>query len=215
MANGRNAGKRQRKDPDRDEGGFIALPWSVLDSPNWRLLSHPARALLLEIARQQYVNEKREDNNGRLLASAAHLSPRGWKSADVLTRAKRELIAAGFIFETVKGHRPNRASWYALTWRALPRHPDFDAGAARAFERGAYRKPPAEDARLTPPHGVAMPPIAPRHGVANAPPTPPHGAIRPGLEPSPTPSDGNHLETPSSAFGPPGLHCIPDPRTST
>lgn len=123
VANARNTGKKG--DAGRDSGGFIALPWSVVDSPAYACLSHPARSLLLEFARQ-FVR----DNNGRLLASSAHLAKRGWKSADVITRAKRELLAAGFIFETVKGQRPNKASWYAVTWRALDRLPGYDAGAA-------------------------------------------------------------------------------------
>ena len=48
MANGRN--KLRRVDTSRDAGGFVALPWSVLDCPAYAGLSHPARALLLEIA---------------------------------------------------------------------------------------------------------------------------------------------------------------------
>lgn len=132
MANGRNSGKRG--DTGRDSGGFVALPWSVLDCPAYAALSHPARALLLEIARQ-FVR----DNNGRLLASRAYLGKRGWNSPDVISRAKNDLIAAGFIHETVKGHRPNKASWYAVTWRALDRLPGYDAGAAETFVRGAYQ----------------------------------------------------------------------------
>ena len=60
MANGRNAGRKG--DSGRDPGAFVALPWSVLDSPAYARLSHPARSLLLEVARQ-FVR----DNNGRLL----------------------------------------------------------------------------------------------------------------------------------------------------
>lgn len=119
------------------EGGFCALPWAVLDSPAYAALSHPARALLLEFARQ-YVR----DNNGRLLASAAYLADRGWKSPAVILRAKRALIEAGFIHQTVQGHRPNKASWYALTWYALDRHPGYDAGILETFRRGAFRPAP-------------------------------------------------------------------------
>lgn len=132
MANGRNKGAKG--DSGRDAGGFIALPWSVMDSPAYQALGHPAKALLTEIARQ-FVR----DNNGKLLCSMAYLSTRGWKSNDVITRAKAELLSAGFIFETVKGQRPNKASWYAVTWRILDRHPGYDVGAAECFERGAYR----------------------------------------------------------------------------
>ncbi|GAB3475016.1 hypothetical protein GCM10011496_25760 [Polaromonas eurypsychrophila] len=189
MANGRNSGRKG--DSGRDSGGFVALPWSVLDCPAYARLSHPARSLLFELARQ-FVR----DNNGRLLASAAYLSKRGWKSADVITRAKRELIEAGFIHETVKGHRPNKASWYAVTWRALDKLPGYDAGAPELFERGAYQK----NATLRPSHGVERPLIAPSHGVVIVPPTPSHGAIRPVLGVRSTPSHGNHLEMPSTAI---------------
>lgn len=188
MANGRNSGRKG--DTGRDSGGFVALPWSVLDCPAYAGLSHPARSLLFELARQ-FVR----DNNGRLLASAAYLSKRGWKSADVITRAKRELIAAGFIHETVMGHRPNKASWYALTWRALDKLPGYDSGAVETFRRGAY-----QNANLRPSHGVEKPTIAPSHGVETAPPTPSHGAVRPALLPRSTPSHGNHLEKPSPAI---------------
>ncbi|WEE75961.1 hypothetical protein LZ683_17550 [Comamonas testosteroni] len=89
---------------------------------------------MTDIARQ-FVR----DNNGKLLCSMAYLGSRGWKSNDVITRAKAELLAAGFIYETVKGQRPNKASWYAVTWRVLDKHPGYDAGAAEGFVRGAYR----------------------------------------------------------------------------
>jgi len=133
MANGRN--KSAKGDYGRDTGGFIALPWSVVDSPAYASLSMHARCLLIEVARQLV-----KDNNGRLLLSRAYMAERGWKSVDMLTKAKRVLLAAGFIFETVKGQRPNKASWYAVTWRMLDRHPPgYDVGAAECFERGAYR----------------------------------------------------------------------------
>lgn len=187
MANGRSKGSKG--DSGRDAGGFVALPWTVLDSAAYARLSHPARSLLLEFARQ-FVR----DNNGRLLASAAHLSKRGWGSADVITRAKRELIAAGFIHETVMGHRPNKASWYAVTWRALDKLPGYDAGAAESFRRGAYQNAP-----LRPSRGVDTPSIAPSHGVEKRAPTPSHGAIKATSEHLSTPSHGHHLEMPSAA----------------
>ena len=186
MANGRNRG--QKGDSGRDAGGFVALPWSVLDCPAYAALSHPARALLFELARQ-FVR----DNNGRLLASAAYLAKRGWKSADVITRAKRDLIEAGFIHETVKGHRPNKASWYAVTWRVLDKMPGFDIGAAEMYEHKEYQK----NAPLRPSPGVGKPSIAPSPGVGSAPPTPSPGAIRSVFVPPSTPSHGNHLEMPS------------------
>ena len=192
MANGRN--KAGKGDSGRDSGGFVALPWSVLDCAAYGRLSHPARALLFELARQ-FVR----DNNGRLLASGAYMATRGWKSSDVITRAKRELLDAGFLFETVKGHRPNKASWYAVTWRALDKLPGYDTGASLCFERGAYQKTAPLKKSLTPSHGVESAAIALSHGVERVLPTPSHGAIRATFDYLSTPSHGDHLEMPSTA----------------
>ncbi|CAH0354065.1 hypothetical protein [Aquabacterium sp. CECT 9606] len=205
---------KQRKDSGRDAGGFIALPWSVMDCQAYQSLSMHARALLLEVARQ-YVR----DNNGRLLLSRAFMADRGWKSADMLTKAKRELLDGGFIFETVKGHRPHKASWYAITWQLLDRHPGFDPGAFEAFRKGAYQpsltvpsKPkPTRDqlyrkwdqpknAVLIPPHGTGGPQIGPPHGTGPSPTVPPHGPIAHLFTPSSVPPHGHHLEMPSKAL---------------
>ena len=195
MANSRNP-RRKGHDASRDQGGFVALPWSVLDCAAYASLSHPAKALLMEIARQ-FVR----DNNGRLLASSAHLAKRGWNSTDVITRAKRELLAAGFIHETVMGHRPNKASWYAVTWRALDKLPNYDAGTAETFKRGAYQQSmPLKNASLTPSPGVETVRITPSRGVERMPPTPSRGAISPTFGTSPTPSHGDHLDMPSIAI---------------
>lgn len=147
----------------------------------------------MEFARQ-FVR----DNNGRLLASSAYLEKRGWKSVDVITRAKRELLEAGFIFETVKGQRPNKASWYAVTWRALDNCTGYDPSTKGAFERGAYLKnTPLKIKALTPPDGVRSDQIAPPHGVRAHATTPSHGAIRAVLGHLPTPPHGDHLDMPS------------------
>ena len=188
MANGRN--KACKGDSGRDSGGFIALPWSVLDCPAYGRLSMHARALLLEVARQ-FVR----DNNGRMLLSRAYMATRGWKSMDMLNKCKTELLEAGFIFQTVQGHRPNRASWYAVTWRVLDKLPGYDAGAALLFKRGAYQN----GTSLNPPHGTNRAVIAPPHGTATLPSVPPHGTIKPVLRVRSVPPHGHHLEMPSTA----------------
>lgn len=119
----------------RDAGGFVPIPWMVLDSSAYLTLSHPAKALLLEVARQFHG-----DDNGRMIVTMAHLKPRGWSSFDTIQRAKQELLDAGLIYETVKGRRPSRASWYALTWLSLDKLDGFDDGAATGFQRSAYLK---------------------------------------------------------------------------
>ena len=211
MANGRN--KIGKGDLGRDPGSFVAMPCSVLDCPAYGRLSYPARSLLFEIARQ-FVR----DNNGRLLASRAYLEKRGWNSNDVITRAKKELLAAGFIFETVMGHRPNKASWYAVTWRTLDKIDGYDAGAHQLFRRSAYQdgapitlkaKPsrdelcqrwskPDNGATLNPSRGVEMPSIAPFHGVAPQIIALSRGAIGANIGGRPAPLAGDHLEIPST-----------------
>lgn len=183
------------KSSTRDAGGFLALPWSVMDSAAYKNLSHPARSLLLDIARQ-FVR----DNNGRLLASSKYLKTRGWSSVDTASRAKKELADAGLIYETVKGHRPNKASWYAITWCNLDNIPGFDPGAREGFERSAYRKNDA----LKPPGGVVGPLTAPSGGVEHRTVVPWRGAIRRQTAPVAIPSDGNHLEIPSPQCQKPG-----------
>lgn len=185
------ARKGFKKGSGRDGGGFIAMPWSVVDCPAYRLLSHPARSLLMEFARQ-YV----QDNNGRLLASGKHLSTRGWKSADVIQRAKRELIEGGFIYETVKGHRPNKASWYAITWQNLDKHAGYDAGAWEGWKsaRSGY----SQIKEVIPSKGVMSKAIAPSGGVVIPQSIPSGGTIVNAFQCSSTPSGGNHLDIPST-----------------
>ena len=205
MANGRN--KASKGDSGRDAGAFVALPWSVLDCPAYAALSHPAKALLIEVARQ-FVR----DNNGRMLLSAVYLKTRGWFSAGAIQKAKQELIQTSFIFETVKGQRPNKASWYAVTWRALDKLKGYDAGTEQLFQRGAYQfspgkekrappkcKNPKKNASLIPPHGIEQALIVPPHGIEALSVVPPHGAIKPLLDAFSIPPHGHHLETPSVA----------------
>lgn len=194
MANARNP-KRKGHDTSRDQGGFIALPWTVLDCPAYARLSHPAKALLVEVARQ-FVR----DNNGRMLLSRVYMARRGWKSADTLTNAKRELLDGGFIFQTVMGHRPNKASWYAVTWRALDKLPGYDVGAVECFKRGAYQQNQLlKNASLVPPAGTERPLIVPPAGTERLPTVPPAGPIKAVLPPLCVPPAGHHLDMPSVA----------------
>lgn len=140
--NGRNS---RKPGTGRDSGGFAAIPWSVLDCAAYASLSCPAKAMLVEFARQF-----KGGNNGSLVATMNRLSSRGWHSAGRIHAAKHELIAAGFIFETVKGQRPNKAARYALTWQSLDRLPGYDVGAVEAFPRGAYRFAPSKPKRQAP-----------------------------------------------------------------
>lgn len=189
-------GRDRRKkghDTTRDAGQFVALPCVVLDCPNYLNLSHPARSLLLEIARQY-----NRDNNGRLLASRSYLAARGWTSADTISRALKELVAARLIHQTVMGCRPNKASWFALTWRTLDRHPGYDHGAVESFVRGAYKNTTLKNDSLRPSDGPERPKIGPSDGLETEPIGPSHGPIKGVFGTSPSPSDGHHLDKPSN-----------------
>lgn len=195
--NGRGArANRKQGDSRRIPGRFIALPLSVLDSEAYLSLSAPAKALLIELARQHMGR-----NNGQLVLTARHLVQRGWRSNDVISRAKRQLVESGLVFETVKGGRPHWASWYALTWYSLDPSERYDSGTARKFTRGAYLYPspnyPLQNRSLTPSAGVRGLVTAPGsgqkgHGVAPA-----NGAVHATSTAQPTPAGGALLEEPS------------------
>jgi hypothetical protein len=155
MANGRNFTSKKFRG-EKIHGGFSPIPWDVLDSKSYLALSHTSRSLLLELARQVLP-----DNNGRLLLTSKHLSKRGWRSAGVISRAKRELLEAELIYETVMGYRPNKASWYAVTWKNLAASQDYDVGAAKGFVKGAYKKVEYKNASLIPLSGSGEGLIAP------------------------------------------------------
>ncbi|HYD75327.1 hypothetical protein [Ramlibacter sp.] len=153
--------RRRIGESRRDGDRFVLVPHVVMDSAAFQDLGYPARSLLLEIARQYSGH-----NNGQLMISRKRLGDRGWNSVDVIARAKQQLLDGGFIFETVKGQRPNRASWYALTWLKLDHHPHYDAGVELLFRRGAYAKTPRlmENAKPCPAPGHMDRAIAPDGG---------------------------------------------------
>lgn len=128
-------GRAKHKRTGRDGVRFLALPHTVMDSPAFLGLSAPAVRLLLDIARQFDGR-----NNGRLVACMSALKSRGWTSNDTLSRARRELEAAGLLYQTRIGMRPNRAAWFALTWSTLDWTPEMECSAA-AFPRGLYAAP--------------------------------------------------------------------------
>jgi hypothetical protein len=151
----------------RDGTQHLALPFVVLDSPGYRAIGHIARSLLLDIARQ-YTGH----NNGKLVACAKYLKPKGWSSNATITKALRELVAVNLLIETRKGARPNKAAWFALGWLQL------DVAEGLDIDPKAYRTGRYQNASLTPASGVARLPIAPTHGVRAAFTTPASGAMQ-------------------------------------
>jgi hypothetical protein len=144
---------RNRHKSNRIGEGFVAMPYSVLNSPLFLALSPHALKLLIDVAAQY-----RGDNNGDLSAAWKLMQPRGWRSEATLHKAKHELLNAGFLYEARKGHRPNVCSLFALTWFAFDDNEKFDAGARAGFTRNEFRfkapliavTAPRENAVLTP-----------------------------------------------------------------
>jgi hypothetical protein len=125
---------------------FVGIVRSVFDSPAFLTLSPHACKLLLELAGQY-----KGDNNGNLTVAWSIVSKRGWKSRTTLWRCKSELIQAGFVYVTRKGHMPSTCELLALTWFPLDVSPKFDEGALHGFEAKAYlHKTPLPMPKLKP-----------------------------------------------------------------
>ena len=126
---------RNRHKGNRIGEAFVALPYSVLNSPLFLALSPHAIKLLIDVAAQY-----RGDNNGDLSVAWKLMRPRNWRSEATLHKAKRELLEAGFLFEARKGRRPNVCSLFALTWPLFDDNPDkFDPGAKAGFTLNEFR----------------------------------------------------------------------------
>lgn len=145
--------KQVKQKRDGANGAVLVIPHVVLNSKAYKTLSSNAIRLLIDIA-QQYNTY----NNGALLASWRYMSEqRGWKSADMLSKAKQELLERELLIQTVQGQRPNKASWYGLGWLALDDLNGLEI-KPQSWPRGAYarwtqeeevikRKPPAQETR--------------------------------------------------------------------
>lgn len=106
-------------------GGFLPLPHRLLRHPKYYDLSPSAVKLLVDLGSQY-----KGGNNGDLTLAWKIMQPKGWHSEWTLNRAKKELLAAGFITETRKGRLPNVCSLYAINWRPLDFDPKFDISRA-------------------------------------------------------------------------------------
>lgn len=105
------AERKQKRPVEAVNGLYGAIPHAVLDSAAFKGASYPAKALLFDLIRQHGGN-----NNGHLHLSFSWLANRGWKSRDVIQRARAELIERGLLIQTRQGGLNIGASRYALTW---------------------------------------------------------------------------------------------------
>lgn len=126
------AERRQKRPAESVRGHYGAIPTVLLDSRAFMGASYPAKALLFDVIRQHNGS-----NNGRLQLSFAWLGKRGWKSRDVIQRAKAELIARGLLIKTKQGGLNTGASWYAVTWLDISNFVGLDI-QAKDYHPGAW-----------------------------------------------------------------------------
>jgi len=92
---------------------FVRLFHRLLDDPQYIALSHPAKALLVDVA-MQYSGT----NNGDLAITLSMMKKRGWRSNSTLRRALDALVEAEWLMLTRQGGR-HKCSLYALTWESI------------------------------------------------------------------------------------------------
>lgn len=183
-----------RKRPiERVSGSFAAIPHAVLDSAAYASLSYPAKALLLEAVRQ--LNGR---NNGHLQLTSAWLNSRGWKSNDVIQRAKSELIAARIMQLTKQGGLNVGPSLYLVTWLPVTDFSGLEI-SAHTYHPGAWhfadKLPKLKIASAVPSGGAVTPVFAPSGGIAT-PLTAPSGGTKTALFGNVTaPANGNNVVT--------------------
>jgi len=105
------AEKKQKRPVEAISGLYGAIPHAVMDGNAFKGASYPAKSLLFELMRQHSGK-----NNGHLQLSFSWLQGRGWKSRDVIQRARDELIERGLLIQTRQGGLNIGASRYAVTW---------------------------------------------------------------------------------------------------
>lgn len=103
----------------RESGGFVPLPFHVLENKNFILLSAKATKLLIDICSQiRFKGSEGIKNNGDLCATFSVMKERGWASHESLEFALKELLYYGFIKITRYGGR-RKCHLYAVTWWAI------------------------------------------------------------------------------------------------
>lgn len=177
--------KRIKKAPETVSGRFSAVPHGVMDSNAFQGAGHPARSLLYELIRQLSGR-----NNGHLQLAAPWLKKRGWKSADVVQRAKGELLERGLIVLTRQGGLNSGANLYGVTWLHISNFVGLDI-SPQSYHPGQWllmdRLPLIENRGLSsalrsgdvPSTGaagsLAVPPSGAKMALSGDPAAPPHG----------------------------------------
>ena len=117
--------------PKKQVEPFIQIPSEVLNSPAYIDLSYAARAVLIES-----LHFYRGNNNGSIWMSSETIAKRGF-SKNTMTRAIKELIAHGLIYQTRRGgNLSGVCNLYAITWRPINK---AEGQFLNQFVSNAYR----------------------------------------------------------------------------
>lgn len=145
------AEKKQKRPVEAISGLYGAIPHSVLDSVAFKGSHSPTKALIFDLMRQHSGG-----NNGHLHLSFSWLKDRGWKSRDVIQRARAELIEHGLLLQTRQGGLNIGASRYAVTWLKISNFVGLDI-QAKDYHPGAWafmeKLPMGKIANAVPPDG--------------------------------------------------------------
>jgi hypothetical protein len=182
--------KRFKKAPESVSGSFSAVPHGVMDSNAFQGAGHPARSLLYELIRQLSGQ-----NNGHLQLTSPWLKKRGWNSADVVQRAKSELLERGLIVLTRQGGLNSGPCQYAVTWLHISNFVGLDL-LPQSYHPGQWRlmekSPLIEQRRLS---SASRSGAVPSHGAASLLADPSHGAKTALSSAQAIPSNGNNVST--------------------
>jgi len=126
------ADRKQKRPIEAINGLYGAIPHAVLDSVAFKGAGYPAKALIFDLMRQHSGN-----NNGHLHLSFSWLEGRGWKSRDVIQRARAELIKYNLLIQTRQGGLNIGASRYAVTWLKISNFVGLDI-QSKEYHPGAW-----------------------------------------------------------------------------
>lgn len=177
----------RKKPTEQVPGRYSAVPHSVLDCSAYTGASHTARSLSLELMRQHTGS-----NNGHLQLSTGWLKKRGWSSADVIQRAKTELINRKLVIKTRQGGLNAGPDLWALTWLPISDYSGLDLRAGQ-YHLGAWHcfvEPPKQEK-----HTVRRNSTVPLDGTGNPITAPSDGTKTALLSASTIPSNGNNVFT--------------------
>ena len=164
------------------------MPHAVMDGQAFQGTGHTARSLLFELIRQLSGS-----NNGHLQLALGWLKKRGWHSADVVQRAKGELLERELIVQTRQGGLNYGPSLYAVTWLPISNFVGLDM-SQQTFRQGAWAL--ADKLPFASKHNgssVSRSSAVPFDGVVRAVPVPADGANSVPSGTSAVPSHGNNV----------------------